>query len=353
LGNGALNSCLFEEYDLLVNKLGAFVVNSLLGLGSFDTEDERYLGYIGHTGHVAANTAVHECDLLIVLGSRLDLRQTGTLTEKFVPNGKILWVDQDTNELDNPRVKTEWKIHSDLDTFLNSFLKAIPEFVSSKDQVWKNKILHLKSRKLEDIPMDNNCIQPRNLLNKVMSYLPDDYIVTTGVGCHQQWAARHLHFKPQKKFLLTSGGHGTMGYDLPSAIGASIAFPTKTILCVVGDGSLLMNIQELGSVKDRNSNLKILVLNNNRLGIVSQFQLITWKDDPTTSNFSSPDFAIVAKGFGIRSETLDSPVDMDKKLKSLIEYNGPSLLEVKIDYSADVVPMLLAGQEMNNMWMGE
>jgi acetolactate synthase-1/2/3 large subunit len=176
--------------------------------------------------------------------------------------------------------------------------------------------------------------------------------VVTGVGCHQHWAARHLSYRPNVQTLLTSGGHGTMGYDLPSAIGAAMAQPNRRVLCVVGDGSLLMNIQELAALHERNLDVKILVMNNSRLGIVSQFQLITWNVDPTTGDFKSPDFVAIANGFGISSDRLDSIAELESKLQVFWSKPGPALLDVMIDPGADVVPMLLGGQHMGEMWMG-
>ena len=143
-----------------------------------------------------------------------------------------------------------------------------------------------------------------------------------------------------------------MGYDLPSAIGAAMAQPDRRILCVVGDGSLLMNIQELAALRERNLDVKILVFNNRRLGIVSQFQLITWGTDPTTGDFIAPDFVAISRGFGIPAECLESSADMESKLNWLWGQSGPALLDVNIDPTADVVPMLLGGQTMGEMWMG-
>ena len=143
-----------------------------------------------------------------------------------------------------------------------------------------------------------------------------------------------------------------MGYDLPSAIGAAIAQPGRRILCIVGDGSLLMNIQELASLQERSLDVKILVMNNSRLGIVSQFQLITWNADPTTGDFKSPDFMTIARGFGISADRLDNAMDLERKMLAFWSEPGPALLDVIIDSEADVVPMLLGGQHMGEMWMG-
>ena len=353
LGQGALSCREFEIYERIADKLNALVVTSFLGIGSFNTDSDRCMGYIGHTGNQVANHAVNECDFLLVFGARLDLRQTGTVVDKFAPNADIAWVDIDINELDNPRVGVKWKMHLDVTQFCHNFIDAL-NGNDEYDATWQDKLLDLKLQRIEDRPDENsNYIQPRLLLDQIASVMKKDAtVVVTGVGCHQHWAARHLPYDPILHAHITSGGHGTMGYDLPSSIGAAMACPEKTILCVVGDGSLLMNIQELASLCDRQLNVKILVLNNSRLGIVSQFQLITWGDDPTTGDFVSPNFSAIAQGFGISSARVDSMDGLREQVDWFWKRAGPVLLEVMIDSDSDVTPMLLAGQNMGEMWKG-
>lgn len=354
LGHGALDAGAFAQYAQLAKKLDAFVVSSLLGLGSYHTKDARYLGYIGHTGNLAANRAVHDCDFLLVLGARLDIRQTGDVADDFVPNGKVAWVDLDPEELANPRVLITWKLQADAGEFVNALLATLPDEVSRRASEWRREILAIRDTQPEDPPLQGSSkLQPREVLSALDQIIGQAQVtVTTGVGCHQHWAARHLTFTPIHKCFLTSGGHGAMGYDLPAALGAALAQPERKILCVAGDGSLLMNIQELATLREKNLQVKILVLNNSRLAMVSQFQLITWGQDPTTGDFQAPNFADIAQGFHIASDRLEKSGDMVEKLSTFWNSIGPFLLEVLIDAEADVVPMLLAGQKMNTMWMG-
>lgn len=354
LGQGAQFSGDFDAYQQLASRMDALVVSSFLGLGSFDTTDQRFIGYVGHTGHRAANIAVHESDFLLVLGSRLDVRQTGTMTGDFVPNGRIAWVDIDSNELENPRVDVDWQFHADVSHFCKQLLPLLTSRPTIIDIDWVNRIADLKSQGIEDLENeDANVIYPKAVLSTLYPYVQrGNCAVVTGVGCHQHWAARHLPFAPEGARLLTSGGHGTMGFDLPTAVGAAIQDPERKVLCVVGDGSLLMNIQELMSVAERRLNIKILVMNNNRLGIVSQFQRITWGDDPASGRFHAPDFAKIASGFGIASMTLDNAQDIGTAIEKFWHCDGPVLLNVRINPDSDVVPMLLAGQRMNEMWDG-
>jgi acetolactate synthase-1/2/3 large subunit len=355
LGQGALTSGSVDRYRRLADRLESLTCTSFLGVGCIATTDARHLGYVGHTGHLAANRAVHEADFLLVLGSRLDVRQTGTMVKEFVPSGDVAWIDIDRQELDNPRVAVKWRIEADAAAFCDELLDALPERLDSHrlDQSWQNAMLALKEEHWEDRPGEGPGLAPRTVLRTLARIVAgSEPTVTTGVGCHQHWAARHLPFGPGLCRLLSSGGHGAMGYDLPSAIGAAMHDSSRPVLCVVGDGSLLMNIQELAALQERRLPVKVLLLNNSRLGLVSQFQLLTWGADPTTGDYPSPDFTAIARAFGIAAERLAEPSQIQERLEWLWGAAGPALLEVIIDQSADVTPMLLGGQTMAQMWMG-
>lgn len=354
LGQGVLMSGTYLACAAIADKIDALVVTSFLGVGAFNNQDARCLGYVGHTGHLAANRAVSGCDFLLVLGSRLDVRQTGTRVDQFVPEGVVAWVDIDAEELANPRVPVRWKVESDIALFCETFLAALPSKSAAIDPVWREKLLSLKRQDIEDAPPEQSpLLQPRSVLRYLGGLMADrKTIVVTGVGCHQHWAARHLPFQPEIHRYLSSAGHGAMGYDLPTALGAAMACPEYTVLCVVGDGSLLMNIQEFATLRERRLDVKILVLNNSRLGMVSQFQLITWGTDPTTGDVPTHDFSAIARGFDIEAERLDRPSDIPEKLCWLWSRQGPALLDARIDPAADVIPMLLVGQTMAEMWMG-
>lgn len=353
LGHGAHQGDIYKKIHSFIDAINAIVVTSLPGLGSFSTRSEKYFGYIGHTGHEVANLAVHESDLLIVLGARLDLRQTGTQVNDFVPNGNVIWVNNDQAELDEPRVKIDTAINSSINNFLDKIMPFIKNDSFLHDNSWLQKLHDIRVSDVED-HYDKSCtkkIYPKQILSKLNELIWDqEGFVVTGVGSHQQWAARHIDYSPNTLKFLTSAGHGTMGYDLPSAIGAAMTYPEKQVYCIVGDGSLLMNIQELASLKERDLNVKVILLNNNRLGIVSQFQQVTWGADPSTGCFSTPDFTKIAEGFGIKSSLVSSPSLLNEELKRAVANEGPYLLEIAIDHDSNVEPMLLAGHSMNDMW---
>ena len=177
-------------------------------------------------------------------------------------------------------------------------------------------------------------------------------MVVTGVGLHQQWVARHFDVDFPRRPLLTSGGHGAMGYDLPTAVGA--ALQGRDVICFVGDGSLQINIQELASVVDQELRIKIVVLDNHRLGIVSQFQLLNWGSDPTCGEKWNPDFAAIARAYGIPSWSVADRESLVPALTEALAAPGAALVHCVVDPEEDIVPMLLAGQRLDRMWpLGE
>ena len=354
LGNGA-HSVDQDKLKAFVKKVDAEVVTSFPGLGSFDCNSPRNYGYIGHTGNKAANNIIYDCDFLFVLGARLDIRQTGTETSDFAKNAYKVWVDIDSEELKNPRVDINKSLNLDISIFIDNFLENFVPSLNPQDKNWINEAKITRSKGLEDRHVKSSAkkLSPKEVLNIVDNYIGTERVnVVTGVGNHQHWAGRHISFGPDHKKIFTSSGHGTMGYDLPAAIGCCIEDNKSKTLCIVGDGSLLMNIQELSYVKNKNLNLKILVMNNSRLGIVSQFQMITWGTDPTTGNFSSNNFSEIAKGFGINSKKIDTLDQLSSSLDDFWKNDEPFLLDVSIDGDADLTPMLLGGQKMNEMWDG-
>lgn len=175
-------------------------------------------------------------------------------------------------------------------------------------------------------------------------------VCTSGVGSHQQWTARHFDFDFPRRAWLTSGGHGAMGYDLPAALGAQLARPNALVLCFAGDGSLQMNLQELANAASQKLPVKIFALDNQRLGIVSQFQKLNWQTDPTCGGKENPDFASIARAFGLWGASVAQREDLDAVVEAALAAPGPALVHCRVDPSEDVVPMLLAGKSMDAMW---
>ena len=325
------------------------VTMSLLALGTFPTQHYLSLGFHGHTGNQAAGLAIQNCDLLIVLGSRLDLRQVGTEVNKFALNSKIIRIDIDKEEILHSRIKCHININSDM----SDVLKKISNKVKINCHDWLEDIKNFKKNNKLKFKR-TGLIKPQEIIERINELtLNSKTICVSGVGQHQQWTARHFSFDNPKKVWFTSGGHGAMGYDLPVAIGAQYVSPKDLVLCFVGDGSFQMNIQELASIKVYNLPVKIIVLDNNRLGIVSQFQKINWNDDPTCGNKWNPNFKKIAENYGIFSQTILRRSEMHSKIKKFLNFKGPSLIHCIIDGKEELSPMLLPGETLDKMWTNQ
>ncbi|MFV7784348.1 thiamine pyrophosphate-binding protein [Shewanella marisflavi] len=348
-GNGMASG---KHADLL-KKIRSYwpapVSHSLLGVGTLDSEDPGCLGFHGHTGSQLAGNAIAESDLLLVLGSRLDVRQTGTLKSEFAKQAQIFRIDLDENELAHSRIAHHQGLCSELAPVLQALVQALPNCEIADISPWQEKICNWRKNLCWPYP-EYPGAAPKAVLEYLSETLPRETIVTTGVGAHQHWVARHFRFVLPGRRLMTSAGHGTMGYDLPTAIGAAIHSPQSTVLCVAGDGSLQMNIQELGMIAELGLKVKILVLDNHRLGLVSQFQLMNWETDTACGNKCSPDFATIAKGYGIKAIHCGVKDDIQSALSTFVKSDAPMLLHLEIDARHDVLPMLLGGQTTDKMW---
>ena len=326
------------------------VSHSLLGLGALPSSAPLALGFHGHTGNQAAGVAIQEADYLLVVGSRLDVRQTGTLVKEFAPAARIIRIELDATEIDHARVRVDQTLRGDVRDVLRDFADALANASVPDWSTWHARIAELKQTHALRWS-DNDRLKPQQIIETVARLTAGATVdVVSGVGSHQQWVARHFDFDYPKRRWLTSGGHGAMGYDLPTAIGAQLYDPGRRVLCFVGDGSLQMNIQELAALGEHGFPVKIIVLDNHRLGIVSQFQNLNWQSDPTCGNKWNPDFAVIARAYGIAGLKLENPALCEQQVKNLLATPGPALLHCVIDEAEDVVPMLLANQRLDRMW---
>jgi len=351
-GQGVLQSGAMEPLRGLAERLAAPVVTSLLGVGALPADHPLHFGYVGHTGCGWANRALVACDLLLVLGARLDVRQTGTRTEAFVPNGSLVRVDLDEAELRQPRVEAALSIRADAGAVLRRLLAEEHDPPKAERESWLAALARWRREMpLDDFPPGAGC-HPAELLRRVDRLTRgEELVVATGVGHHQQWAARHLSFAAPRRVLLTSGGHGAMGYDLPSAVGAAFARPGARVLCVVGDGSFQVNMQELGTIAEHRLPVKILVLDNRRLAMVSQFQNLAFGRDPSTGRRPAFDFAGFARLYGFPAFSLAGEGDpVEETLVRFLAAEGPALLHARVDPACDISPMLLSGQTLDAMW---
>jgi len=336
-GGGIISSSTSKELRRMSRVSSIPVVTTLMGLGIMGNSDPLNLGMPGMHGAPGTNMLLNEADLLIALGIRFDDRAI-CKAEEFCPDAEVIHVDIDRAELGKIR-KTRHVINCDLEIF---FSKIIPLVIEQKRGEWISRVEDLK----RNFPMwYNDCgdpLHPVSIIRQTGVLAPDDAIITTDVGQHQMWTAQWYPFSEPRTFL-TSGGLGTMGFGLPAAIGAAIANREKTVICFSGDGSILMNIQELATLADLRLNVKIILINNRCLGLVRQQQEMFFEENYFASRFiSNPDFTALAMCFGIKGHRLtkDNPAN---QLKQILAEDGPCLIEVPVNQAYNVLPMVPPG----------
>ena len=319
------------------------VVSSLHGLGSFPGDDPRFLGMLGMHGAPYTNHATEEADLVIAVGARFDDRATGD-PEKFCRNARIVHIDIDAREIGKIK-PVEWGVVCDAGRALSALL----EHVSPMEHVaWRERILVLRAA--HPLYLSGGACE---VLGHLAALLAADTIVTTDVGQHQMWTVQCLSFR-EPRTLLTSGGLGTMGFGLPAAIGAALARPEARVVCVSGDGSIAMNLQELATLAELGSNVSVLVLNNGQLGLVRQQQQLFYGQRFSASHFlQGTDFAAVARAFGIRSHSVDAADVTRERLGAWLAEAGPCLIDVRIGGDENVLPMVPPGASNLEMILAE
>ena len=336
-GGGVIRSNASKELYTFAKKNNIPVTLSLMGLGAITSSDRLNIGMLGMHGAPYTNYLVNEADLILALGIRFDDRATGNIAE-FCPNVSIIHVDIDPSEINKVR-NCSLSMVADIKYFLTEMIPLIEEKERSS---WIKRVDCFREK--YPFPSYDDPLHPANIIPYIASKVPDDTIITTDVGEHQMWTAQRYPFK-HPKTLLTSGGLGTMGFGLPVAIGASIVNQDKTVLCFSGDGSILMNIQELATLSDLNLNVKIIIFTNHHLGLVRQQQQLFYHEHYIASHFqSNPDFKVIADGFGINSCDLGNEDKPLQKLEELLSEKGPCLINIPIGEYENVLPMVAPGR---------
>jgi acetolactate synthase-1/2/3 large subunit len=361
-GGGVVASNASEELREFANKAGIPVAMTLQGLGAFPSEHYLSLEMLGMHGTVYANYAINDADLLLALGVRFDDRVTGKLSE-FAKHGRIVHVDIDASEINKNKAA-----HIAVNCDVRSFLKAMTPLVEPGD--WREWHQQLDAWRAGD-PMSydtrDDVILPQYVIDEFSKLARGNFVMTTGVGQHQMWAAQWTKFT-QPRTWITSGGLGSMGFGLPAAMGAQAARPDTLVVDIDGDGSFLMNIQELGTVYCENLPVKVIVLNNQHLGMVVQ-----WEDRFHAGNrahtylgpidhpeaigqgegdlpeVTYPNFVTIARGFGIEARQIRRKEDVVPALKEMIGYPGPYVLDVLVPYQEHVLPMIPSGATVRDI----
>ncbi len=338
VGGGAIHSNASERVRMLVETLNAPTVMTLMGLGALPVRHPLSLGMLGMHAARYANQALEECDTLIALGARFDDRATGKVAQ-FCPHAKIVHIDIDASELD--KIKNA---HIGMVADLNEALDAILPLVESRPKdAWNERIAQLKASHPMQMDDLQNPLSPYGIIDYVARMLEGETYITTDVGQHQMRVAQAFPFERPRQWL-TSGGLGTMGFGLPAAIGAALEKPDATVVCFSGDGSLLMNIQELITAVEENVNVKIVLCNNNSLGLVHQQQDLFYGKRIFASNYSrAVDFRAIAEGFQMAAYDLGDCQDPILELAEALSQPGPALINAPIDVHQKVFPMVPPG----------
>lgn len=350
-GNGIYISGAAGEFRSFVARCNIPVVSSMPGVGLVPSNHPLYFGFIGHTGEYYANLALYYSDLLIVLGARLDLRQTGAKIYDFANNKKIIRVDIDKNELRSGRIKADINIDMDLKYFFGQFEFQIPRIVSEKYSKWTTKLNSWKTKYDSSQFYRKKYLSMYDIIKAVDKITENRKVtVSSGVGIHQQLAARYFTFDYPRRKWLTSAGHGAMGFDIPVNIGAILSEKEDVLgIVFVGDGSFQMNIQELATIKEYELPIKIFVLDNRRLGMVSQFQLLNWNNDPGTGNKDNPSFAAIGKSYGFKGFEIFKKEEIAAVLRKVFNDKSSAIIHCHTYPQEDILPMLLPNQKLNEM----
>ncbi|MEZ0535306.1 acetolactate synthase 2 catalytic subunit [Enterobacter sp. KB-221C9] len=314
---------------------------TLKGLGAVDADYPYYLGMLGMHGTKAANLAVQECDLLIAVGARFDDRVTGKLNT-FAPNAKVIHMDIDPAEMNKLR-----QAHVALQGDLNALLPALQQPLDIN--AWRQHTADMRAEHAWRYDHPGEAIYAPLLLKQLSDHKPADSVVTTDVGQHQMWSAQHMTYTRPENFI-TSSGLGTMGFGLPAAVGAQVARPNDTVICISGDGSFMMNVQELGTVKRKQLPLKIVLLDNQRLGMVRQWQQLFFQERYSETTLTdNPDFLTLASAFGIPGQHITRKDQVEAALDTMLNSDGPYLLHVSIDELENVWPLVPPGASNSQM----
>ena len=342
LGGGVINAP--ERVRELAEKASLPTTMTLMALGMLPKAHPLSLGMLGMHGARSTNFILQQSDLLVVLGARFDDRATGKVAE-FCPNAKIIHVDIDRAELGKIK-QAHVAIQADVDDVLTQLL---PQIDAQPRDEWRGKVAELQQEFPGAIPEAGDPLSHYGLINAAAACVDDKAIITTDVGQHQMWVAQAYPLNRPRQWL-TSGGLGTMGFGLPAAIGAALANPDKKVLCFSGDGSLMMNIQEMATAAENQLDVKIILMNNQALGLVHQQQSLFYKQGVFAATYPGMiNFMQIATGFGLETCDLNNEADPQAALQAIINRPGPALIHVRIDAEEKVYPMVPPGAANTEM----
>ncbi|QAR57717.1 acetolactate synthase catalytic subunit [Bacillus velezensis] len=345
-GAGVLHGKASEDLKNYAEQQQIPVAHTLLGLGGFPADHPLFLGMAGMHGTYTANMALYHCDLLISIGARFDDRVTGNL-KHFAKSAKVAHIDIDPAEI-GKIIETQIPVVGDSKIVLQELLKQNGK--QGQTEEWKQQLSEWK----EEYPLwytDNReeGLKPQKLIEYIHQFTNGEAIVATDVGQHQMWAAQFYPFRKADKWV-TSGGLGTMGFGLPAAIGAQLADRNATVVAILGDGGFQMTLQELDVIRQLNLPVKVVILNNECLGMVRQWQEIFYEERYSESKFSAqPDFVKLSEAYGIKGVRISSEEEAEEELKKALSSKEPAVIDVRVAKSEKVFPMIAPGKGLHEM----
>ncbi len=356
VGGGAVISEAFEQIRTLADTLQIPVVCTLMGLGAYPGTGDNFLGMLGMHGTYEANMAMHNADLIFGVGVRFDDRTTNNV-EKYCPNATILHIDIDPSSI-SKTVSVDIPIVGSADAVLEAMLIKLENedlsFVSSSLEIWWKDIAKWRELKCLTYKKNENRIKPQEVIETLYKLTKGDAYVTSDVGQHQMFAALYYPFDKPRRWI-NSGGLGTMGFGFPAAMGVKFAFPDEEVVCVTGDGSIQMNIQELSTALQYGTPVKIINLNNRFLGMVKQWQDMIYQGRHSQSYMDSiPDFAAIADAYGHVGIRIEDPALLESEMaRGLAMKDKLVFIDIQVDENEHVYPMQVRGGAMNEMWLNK
>ena len=352
VGGGAIVAGCHEELTQFAQRLNLPVTSSLMGLGVYPSTDKQFLGMLGMHGTYEANTAMHESDLILGVGVRFDDRTTNNL-DKYCPNAKVIQIDIDPTSI-SKNVPVAIPIVGNAKNVLDEFLSLLGEEIGSRPQNqledWWKQIDEWKAKKCLDFDRTSGVIKPQQVMEAVYRITKGQAYVASDVGQHQMFAALHYPFDLPRRWI-NSGGAGTMGFGLPAALGVKLAHPEATVVCVTGDGSIQMNIQELSTATQYGIPVVVICLNNHFLGMVKQWQDLIYSGRHSQTYMNSlPDFVKLAESYGHVGIQISTPDELESKLQEAFSIkNKLVFVDINVDETEHVYPMQVRGGAMNEM----
>ncbi|WP_370584674.1 biosynthetic-type acetolactate synthase large subunit [Oculatella sp. LEGE 06141] len=350
VGGGAISSNAHAEIQALAERFQIPVTTTLMGLGAFDEHHPLAVGMLGMHGTAYANFAVSECDLLIAVGARFDDRVTGKLDE-FASRAKVIHIDIDPAEVGKNRAP-DVPIVGDVRQVLLELLRREAEEGAAVDSEQTREWLHRIDRWRQDyplvVPSYPELLSPQGVIVEINRQAPDAYY-TTDVGQHQMWSAQFLKTKPRR--WISSAGLGTMGFGMPAAMGVKVALPNEQVICISGDASFQMNMQELGTLAQYGINVKTVIINNGWQGMVRQWQQAFYGERYSSSNMEvgMPDFVILAQAFGIKGMVIRHPSELQDAIAEMLAHDGPVLVNAEVYREENCYPMVAPGKSNSQM----